>query len=168
MLGRSWSSWTFLSRESRSCVPAVATRTQTRTALSPHFIVSVAQGTEVSKVRSITELCGMRVSEESYVTPKGPLQCKRCQRFGHTQRKCGYAPRCFVYGVSQISGGCFTLRYQPQFSGCGSNNTVNYRGCIKWKETKAALVKRAPEGIRKSADTDTHCRSENSVGRAFC
>ena len=39
--------------------------------LTPHFIVSVARGPEVSKVRSITELCGLRVSVESYVAPKG-------------------------------------------------------------------------------------------------
>jgi hypothetical protein len=47
---------------------------------TPHFIVSVARGPEVSKVRALTELCGLRVSVESYVAPKGPLQCKRCQR----------------------------------------------------------------------------------------
>jgi len=51
-----------------------------------NFIVSVARGPEVSKVRSLTELCGLRVSVESYVAAKCPLQCKRCQRFGHTQR----------------------------------------------------------------------------------
>ena len=58
------------------------------------FIVYVARGPEVSRVRSITELCGLRVSVESYVAPKGPLQCKRCQRFGPTQRNCGYEHRC--------------------------------------------------------------------------
>jgi hypothetical protein len=54
--------------------------------LTPHFIVSVARGPEVAKVRSLAELCGLRVSVETYVAPKAPLQCKRCQRFGHTQR----------------------------------------------------------------------------------
>jgi hypothetical protein len=53
-----------------------------------HFNISVARGPEVSKLRSLTELCGLRVSVESYVTPNGPMQCKRCQRFGHTQRNC--------------------------------------------------------------------------------
>ena len=52
--------------------------------LTPHFIVSVAWGPMVSKVRWITELCGLRVSVESCVSPKGPLRCKRCQRFGYT------------------------------------------------------------------------------------
>ena len=41
-----------------------------------HFIVLVARGPEVSKVQSLTELCSFRVSVESYVAPKGPLQCK--------------------------------------------------------------------------------------------
>jgi len=73
---------------------------------TPQFIVSVARGPEVSKVRSLTELCSLRVSVESYLAPTGPLQCKRCQRFGHTQRNCGYATRCFACGGCQLSCGC--------------------------------------------------------------
>jgi hypothetical protein len=37
-----------------------------------HFIVSVARGPEVSKVRALSEFCGLPVSMESYVAPKGP------------------------------------------------------------------------------------------------
>ena len=99
-----------MSRESCSYVPAVATRTQQRTALSPPLHCISGAGTRVSKVRSITELCGLRVSVESYVPPKDPLQCKHSQRFGHTQRNCGYAPRCVACGGSHISGGCLTPR----------------------------------------------------------
>ena len=61
---------------------------------------SVARGPEASKVRSLTELCGLRVSVESYVAPKRPLQFQRCQRFGHTQRNYGYASRCVACGAS--------------------------------------------------------------------
>jgi len=57
-----------------------------------HFIVSVSRGPEVSKERFVTELCGLRVSVELYVAPKGPLQCKRGLRFGHNQGNCGHAP----------------------------------------------------------------------------
>jgi hypothetical protein len=119
----------------------------------PHFTVSVARGFEVSKVISLTELCGLRVSVESYVASKGPLQCKRCQRFGHTQRNCRYAPWCFACGGSHHSGGCSTPMGQPQCCGCGENYTTNYRGCVKWKEAKAALAKQAPEHSRQSVAT---------------
>jgi hypothetical protein len=64
--------------------------------LTPHFIVSVALGAETQLVRFLTELCILRVSVESYVAPKAPLQCKRSQRFSHRQRNCGYPPRCFL------------------------------------------------------------------------
>jgi hypothetical protein len=119
----------------------------------PHFIVSVARGPEVSKTRSLTELCGLRASVDSNVAPKGPLQCKRCQRFGHTQRKCGYTPRCVACSGSHLSSGCYTPREQPQCCGYGGNHTANYRGCIKWKEAKATLEKQAPKRARKSAAT---------------
>jgi len=90
---------------------------------SPHFI-SVAQGPEMSKVRSLTELLGLRVSVGSYVAPKAPMQCQRCHRFGHTQRSCGYAPQCVAYGGSQLTGGCCTPREPPQCCGCGGKHTV--------------------------------------------
>ena len=77
----------------------------------------------MSKVRSITEHYGLRVSVESYVTPKGPLQCKRCQRFENTRRNCGYAPRCVVCGAFHFSGGCSTPREQQQCCGCGVNHS---------------------------------------------
>ena len=33
------------------------------------------------------------------------------------------------------------------------NHTANYRGCVKWKETKAALAKQAPEQGHNSIAT---------------
>ena len=89
---------------------------------TPQFIVSVARGHEVSKVRSITENCGLRVSVESYVAPKGPLLFKRCQRFGHKQRNCGYEPRCVACDGDHPTGGCSTPREQPQ--SCGNHSEL--------------------------------------------
>jgi hypothetical protein len=80
--------------------------------LTPHFIVSAARGPEMAKVRSVTELCGLRVQVEIYIAPNGPLQCKRCQRFGHTQRNCGYAPRCMACENAHPSGTCATSNKQ--------------------------------------------------------
>jgi len=65
----------------------------------PPLFVSLAREAEVSKVRSLNEICRLHVSVNSHVDPKCPLQCKRCQRFGHTQRNWIYAPRCFACGA---------------------------------------------------------------------
>ena len=120
----------------------------------PHFIVSVAWGPELSRAQSLTELCGLRVSMESYVAPKGPLQCQRCQRFGHTQRNCGYAPTWVARGGSHPFGGCSTPLVQPKCCVCGGNHSAKYCGCNKWKEARAALAKQAPERCQKSSATD--------------
>jgi hypothetical protein len=98
---------------------------------TPHIIVSVARGLEVSRVRSLTELCGLRISVETYAAPKGPVQCKRCQRFGHTQRNCGHAPRCVACGGSHLPGDCPALLEQPQCCICGGNHTEeeDYGAC---------------------------------------
>ena len=100
--------------------------------------------------QSLNSAC-LRMSVESYVALKCPLQCKRRQRFGRTQRNCGYEPRCVACGGAHLTCGCSTPREQPQYCGCGVNHTASYRGCNKWKEAKAGLAKRAPECVRKSA-----------------
>lgn len=41
---------------------------------------------------------------ESYVDTKSPLQCKRYQRFVHTQRTGGYAHRGVVFRASKSPG----------------------------------------------------------------
>jgi len=148
--GRSSSPWTFVSKESRSCVPAFANRTPKDRFSTHYFIVPVARGPEFFKVRSITELCGGGVLRGS----KDPFQRKRCHGFGNTQRNCGYVPPCVVCGGFHFSGGCCTPREQRQCCGCEENHTMNYRDCIKWKETKTIIAKQAPERVRKTTATD--------------
>jgi hypothetical protein len=98
----------------------------------------------VAKLRSLAELCGLRVSVEKYIATKGHLHCKRCQHFGQTHRYCGYAPRCVACVEAHLSGECCTSKQQLKWCSCGGNHTANYRGSVKWKESKAAIAKRTP------------------------
>jgi hypothetical protein len=83
----------------------------TASPLTPHLIVSLAQGPDVANMRSLTELCGLRVTVETYVAPKGLFQCKSCQHFGHTQRYCGYVPRRVACVEAHFSGECSTSQH---------------------------------------------------------
>jgi hypothetical protein len=103
-------------------------------------------------VRSLTELCGLWISVETFRAPKEPLQCKRCQCFGHTQRYCGYAPRCVACGEAHLSGECSTPQQRLKCCSCRGNHTASYRGCAKWKEAKTALARRAPATSSRVAD----------------
>jgi hypothetical protein len=68
--------------------------------VTPHYIVSVARGPAVEKVRPLADLCGLRVKVKTYNAPNGSLQCKRCQRFRHTNvtAPMHYAPKCVACG----------------------------------------------------------------------
>jgi len=124
---------------------------------TPHFIVSVARGPEVSKVRSITELCGLRMSVESYVAPEGPLQFKRCQRFGHTQRNCGYAPRCVA------CGGLPPLRFVLYPAGAAS--VLRLRGQPHGENSVLVLVTSHRKGSSWSVlIQDTHLTCTTAFG----
>jgi len=46
---------------------------------------------------------------------------------------------------------CSTPREQHQCCGCGGNHTASYRGCVKWKEARAALAKQAPQRATRNA-----------------
>ena len=54
-------------------------------------------GPEVSKVRSLTGLCGLLVTVENYVSPKGLQQCKRCSTSATRSGTAGTGP-----GVSRV------------------------------------------------------------------
>jgi hypothetical protein len=94
-------------------------------------------------VHSLTaELCGLWVSVETCVSPKCLLQCKCCQRFGHTQHNCGYVPQCVECGEAYLLGKCLTQRQQLKFCSCGQNT---------WPAGRAVLNEevKVPQGRRK-------------------
>jgi hypothetical protein len=80
--------------------------------LTLYFILPVQQGPKVADLLSLTELCGLPVTVETYIAPKGSLKCKRCERFGHTHRYYGYAPQCVPCGEAYLSGECYTSQQQ--------------------------------------------------------
>ena len=52
--------------------------------------------------------------------------------------------RSVACGEAQLLGECSTPQQQLKVCSCGGNHTASYRGCVKWKEAKAALAKCAP------------------------
>jgi hypothetical protein len=61
--------------------------------VTPHYVVTVARSLVVTKIRSKAQICGPRVTVETYTAPKECLQCKSCQRLGDFELNFGYVPR---------------------------------------------------------------------------
>ena len=118
-------------------------------------------------MRSLTEICGLRISVESYVAPKAPLQCQRCQCFGHKQRNCGYTPRRFSCGGSHFSGGCSTPREQPQCCGCGETTRRTTGTVLSGRRRRQLLQSRCPS-VAERAPPQATLLLRKLRGQALC
>jgi hypothetical protein len=79
-----------------------------------------------------------------HYTPKCPLQCKRCQRFGHSQRNCGYVPRCVACVETHVSGDCSTPKQQLKCCSCGAITGPTTGAAASGKSQKWRLQSKCP------------------------
>jgi hypothetical protein len=125
--------------------------------LTPHFVVSVARDPDVAKVLSLTAICGLRVR----VATTGPLQCKRCLRFGHTQRNCGYAPRCVACGDAHPSGTCATSKQQLKCCSCGGTTLQTIAVTVSGRRQRRPLQSARKDGAATRLASPHACRHAN-------
>jgi hypothetical protein len=87
------------------------------------------------------------------------MQCTErvscCQRFGHKQRNCGYAPGSQQTRTPTRHGSVWPQQHLKCCSS-GGNHIAKFRGCYEWKETEAAAVRRA-QGERSRRDGVSMC-----------
>jgi hypothetical protein len=115
-----------------------------RSTPDPAFYCVGGMRTGLQKVRSLSELYGLRVSVETCVAPKDPFQCRLCQRFGHSQRNCRYAPRYVACGEAHLSGEWASQRQQLKCCSCGGNHTAATGAAASGKKRKRRLRSRCP------------------------
>jgi len=134
---------------------------------TPHFIVSVARSPEVPKVRSLTELSGLRVSVESYVAPKDPLQLKRCQRFRHAAKLRLHTPMRRVWGLPPLRWLSLPRGNSPNAVAAGKPRGELPALC----EVERSEGRTSKAGARPWPKERRHSpsyRSERTAGRALC
>jgi hypothetical protein len=95
-------------------------------------------------VRSLSELCGLRVSVETYVGTERSCAVQTFPALRPHTAKLGLCTPVHCPRDTHLSGECSTPNEQLKCCSCGGNHTANYRGCSKWKEAKAAHAKQVP------------------------
>lgn len=101
----------------------------------------------MSDVYNVTSILYLRVQVFKMDKSSGPIQCHRCQGFGHSSPNCSRPQRCVRCGGPHQSSGC---QKQPGERGaccnCGGTHNANYRGCEAFKNEK---LRQAGRGITK-------------------
>lgn len=102
----------------------------------PLFMISFDHSEDIKKIFSITHIVKTKVKIEAMRKQKEQIpQCKRCQRFEHTQSFCRREPRCVKCAGSHLTIECkIDKKATPKCSNCHEAHPANYRGCIVAKE----------------------------------
>lgn len=92
-------------------------------------------------------------------TKKVAVQCKRCQRFGHTQKYCYLGPRCVKCIQSHITSECprNTKDDKVKCVNCNGDHPANYKGCVVYQKLKEKLTSaREAKSERRPIDVDDY------------
>lgn len=101
----------------------------------PLFLLSFANTEDIKKIYEIKYLCHMAVKIEAVRSNKLMPQCKRCQRYEHTQKFCKREPICVRCAGNHLTINCQMPKDKtPKCSNCAEAHPASYRGCLVAKE----------------------------------
>jgi hypothetical protein len=75
-----------------------------------------------------------RYQVSAYTPPLVPLQCWRCQRFGHTRLRCTSEPACLKCGQNHVGTPCSASSIDFKCKNCTGNHRANDRTCKVYQE----------------------------------
>nr|XP_015929069.2 uncharacterized protein LOC107455862 [Parasteatoda tepidariorum] len=112
--------------------------------LLPLFLVITPLANQ-QKAHSIQSIMQIPISTEKFRGGSRPIQCFRCQSYGHTQRSCANQPRCMKCADFHYSYQCEKDRNSPaKCCNCDGNHTSNFTGCEARPSGKSQQSKDTP------------------------
>ncbi len=100
----------------------------------PLFFIDLEPDASNKSIYDLKVLLNTRVKVEAPKPRREPIQCKRCQRYGHTKSYCKSPYICVKCGGNHDNRECTKAPETKPLCGlCGGDHTANYRGCPKYK-----------------------------------
>lgn len=94
-------------------------------------IVQVVVPREEKRILELKKLDSAIVSVEIQKSNGQPVQCYKCQLFGHTSRHCGAQSRCVKCGENHDTRLCKKQKGTPATCcNCRESHTANFTGCV--------------------------------------
>lgn len=115
----------------------------------PLFFVDLVPDANNKDIYELERLQKTVVTVEPIRKKKEVVQCKRCQRYGHTAKYCRRAARCVKCTGDHLTTNCdrTTRDNTVQCVNCNMNHPANYRGCEVYKR---AWIRRYQPDTRPS------------------
>lgn len=137
----------------------------------PLFYVDLEPKFNNKEIFKINRLNYMKISFEAPYKKKEVLQCKRCQRFGHSKNQCLRPYRCVKCGKDHPTTTCLkTPDTDATCANCQEKHPASYKGCIKYQQYRELIVKskqkhQQPQPRIKENDEDNERPKSNQYIR---
>ena len=98
------------------------------------FFIDIKQKQNNKDIYNINRLMNSIVKIEPPLVKKEIVQCKRCQRYGHTQKYCNHNFRCVKCAGNHPTDQCTKFPETPaKCIHCQGEHPANYKGCSAYK-----------------------------------
>ena len=98
------------------------------------FFIDMKQKSNNKEIYNPNRLMNSIVKIEPLFVKKEIVQCKRCQRYGHTQKYCNHNFRCVKCAGSHPTDQCTKSPETPaKCIHCQGEHPANYKGCLAYK-----------------------------------
>lgn len=95
---------------------------------------------EHEKILQIQEIGHQRIKVERPYKSRDPVQCHRCQAFGHSKNYCRRDFRCMKCGGNHPSTSCQKPRnHSSRCANCNGEHVSSYKGCPTFKSFRSKL-----------------------------
>jgi hypothetical protein len=103
------------------------------------FFIDLEPDKTNKNIYGIEYLLNARVNFEPPLKRKEIVQCKKCQRYGHTKSYCWYNYRCVKCGQDHDTVTCSKKKSDntpPKCVLCNGEHPANYKGCTVYQDLK--------------------------------
>lgn len=130
----------------------------------PMFIVDLKQSPNNKKIYNIEFLMNSKIVIEPPYHKREIVQCKNCQRYGHTKQYCCRIPRCVKCTGDHHTSQCNRKDKCKEVKcvNCEGNHPANYKGCTIRKEIqKRKFPPLRPKTNQEAKEAPTQATASN-------
>ncbi|CAH1713632.1 unnamed protein product [Aphis gossypii] len=125
----------------------------------PLFFVDLEPSPLNQNIYKVDSICHTKIKIEAPHPKKNPVQCLRCQDYGHTRTYCHHTPRFVKCGDTHLSTDCQKDSNTPATCAlCYGDHPASYKGCPKFK-----LLQKGRSSNKTNRPTETQDTSTTSI-----
>lgn len=136
----------------------------------PLFLVYLPLDEMSKKIYDLQSFKGLKVKVEPFKGRKGPNQCYRCQRWGHSSKACNAVFRCVkCLGTHEYKNCPVSDEVKAVCCNCQQQHPASYRGCVAAKDANRPRQGKSVKPVRKVTPGISYgaaLRGETTVGDA--